>query len=186
VIGRDLPVLREPAADRAGAAAAEASALNLCIRLHLDALLLILGAAAAGEPAARRPSRAGPARFGGSVPAPWRRWLERDLDLVYGLAVQALAEREGAALAAAAGAQPHRTEPAAAVNALADSHQAMAGQLAELSRARPDQPGWVHRSLERYRQGLAELQHRPRSATSPDGRTAVSSEHHYLPGELLG
>lgn len=164
--------------------------LRLSLDLQLDAMLLVLGASAAGRP---------------EDAMPWRRWLDEDVDLAWDLTTTALAVQ--GALPPALGPDLATADPVTLTEDLLARYTSMCALLEDLlaregTRRKPAGgdagPGWhdhVRPALVRYQGRVAELQSHlatlrregaDRLRTGSDEVTRGDTRHAYLPGELLG
>jgi hypothetical protein len=157
---------------------ADAHMLRLCLDLQLDALLLTLGAAAAGR-----------ARDGEDTDVPWRRWVGEDVDLAWTLASDALSGR--AALPPTLGSDLDHAVPATTIDNLTARYEQMRALLIDLA-ASAEREGtgeaWrprLHDALDRCERRLAELREH-RLLTTPPRGMPLAPDRQYLPGELLG
>jgi hypothetical protein len=157
--------------------------LRLCLDLQLDALLLTLGALAV-DPA----PEAGPASTSppvGATGVPWRRWIGEDVALACRLAAEALAGN--AALPPTLGSDLSHAVPVTTIDDLVARYSSMLGLLGDLSR-RSDgasRPQGLDEAIARCEARLAELRQHKLLNTPATG-IDLRSEHHFLPGELLG
>jgi len=171
--------------------------LRLSLDLQLDAMLLVLGASAVGNP---------------EDAMPWRRWLEEDVDLARALTTTALAVQGD--LPSSLGSDPAAAQPAQITENLLARYTSMCGLLEDLL-ARAERrvidltegaggPAWhgqVRAALVRYQGRVAELRahqvalsrgsaHVVDEPKPPAPAPALAPEPHhrspYLPGELLG
>jgi hypothetical protein len=149
-------VQAEPAERRAGrshGSDADAHLLRLCLDLQVDALLLTLGAAAAGQ--------------GAASTSPWIRWVSEDVQTACALAADVM--DGGASLPTVLGTDLDHAAPTTALDNLVARYESMASLLADVlspARARPagpERPG-VREALRQCERRLGELR-----ANQPDG-----------------
>jgi hypothetical protein len=160
--------------------------LRLSLDLQLDAMLLVLGASAAGTPDAG---------------IPWRRWLDEDVELAWELTTTAFAVR--AALPPTLGADVARSDPDTLAEDLIARYESMRGLLADLvGRDSGEAPAWhahIRNALRRCEERVDVLRDRKhgrwasvttREPAQVDSARVPSRHAHegkvYLPGELLG
>ena len=167
--------------------------LRLSLDLQLDALLLVLGASAAGRP---------------DDAMPWRRWLSEDVDLAWELTTTALSVRGD--VPPSLGADLATADPAQLTENLLARYSSMCSLLEDLLPSQTgvvdlrgpdgsDRSAWydqVRVALDRYRARVEELKayrastnpsHDPSAhEPEPGAPSGHLSGRSYLPGELLG
>lgn len=157
--------------------------LRLVLDLQLDALLLGLGAAAIHE---SRSSVVPPA-LGASGAGTWPRWVVEDVDLARALATEAV--RSGAALPTTLGPEPYSHEDRSLLDQLTGHFESMHNLLADVLGRTTAGLTSIRRNqllelMAHCHKRLTELRTLAETPRAP--RTQASTEHQYLPGELLG
>lgn len=151
VAARTEPVDRR--ADRSRGSDADAHLIRLCLDLQVDALLLTLGAAAAGQDAAST--------------SPWIRWVSEDVQTACALAADVM--DGGASLPTVLGTELDHAAPTTALDNLVARYESMAALLSDVlspAKARPTAPERprVREALRQCERRLGELR-----ANQPDG-----------------
>jgi len=161
----------------------DAFIFRLCLDHQLDALLLVLGAAATDR------------REGGVSSRPWRRWLQEDVDLTCLLAFDVLVE--DGSLPAILGDAYERGSSSALVAQLISRYDAM-GKLLEamaadrIASSRPAHSARVRQALQQCRARLVDLQDYQEDVVTagplvePGGRLTVRGEAEALVPEPSG
>jgi len=191
--GTALPPRTGPSPqDKAQVQDRDSHLLRLSLDLQLDALLLVLGASAAGRP---------------EDAMPWRRWLTEDVELAWDLTTTALSVQGG--VPPSLGSDLGTADPGQVTENLLARYTSMCSLLEDLLpadsvidlRSRDDvSSAWqqqVRVALNRYRARVAELRaFRETNARTPDvsaddepepgAPSGHSPRRSYLPGELLG